>query len=107
MAGRPQNLSPDRALSLSDATFIDVRTPQEFSFDLGRIEGAVNVPLQDMVTVGFPEELLKAPHLVIVCRSGARSGQAAAMLAPHATGTVYNLTGGMAMWARLGLPMER
>jgi rhodanese-related sulfurtransferase len=107
MAGRPQNLTPDQALSLADATYVDVRTAQEFSFDIGRIEGAVNVPLQDMATSGFPAELLKAKHLVIVCRSGARSGQAAAMLAPHAEGTVYNLMGGMAMWARLGLPMER
>lgn len=107
MSGRPQNLSPDQALTLADATFVDVRTPQEYSFDIGRIEGSVNVPLQDIMTSGFPENLLAAPHLVLVCRSGARSGQAAAMLAPHAAGTVYNLMGGMTLWARLGLPMAR
>lgn len=105
MPGRPQDLAPDQLLSLDGAVVVDVRTPQEFSFDIGRIEGAVNVSLQDIMTSGFPEDLLAAQHLVLVCRSGGRSGQAAAMLAPHAKGTVYNLVGGMMMWARLGLPM--
>lgn len=105
MTKRPQDLAPEQLPALEGAVVVDVRTAQEFSFDIGRIEGSVNVPLQDIMARGFPQDLLAAEHLVLVCRSGGRSGQAAAMLAPHAKGTVYNLVGGMMMWARLGLPM--
>ena len=42
--------------------------------------------------------------MVTVCRSGARSARAAAMLARDGR-EVSNLAGGMRAWARAGLPV--
>ena len=45
-------------------------------------------------------------RLVIVCRSGARSGLAADAL--RASGfEAYNVDGGILAWERAGLPVER
>ncbi|MFI5066551.1 MAG: rhodanese-like domain-containing protein [Streptosporangiales bacterium] len=42
--------------------------------------------------------------MVTVCRSGARSARAAALLAREGR-EVVNLSGGMRAWARAGLPV--
>jgi rhodanese-related sulfurtransferase len=44
--------------------------------------------------------------VVTVCRSGARSARAAALLARQSH-EVSNLSGGMHAWARAGLPVAR
>ncbi len=45
--------------------------------------------------------------VVLVCRSGQRSGLAAEMLARHGFDRALNLVGGMQAWARAGLPTVR
>ena len=57
-----------------NATIIDVRMP--FEFQSGNVKGSINIPL-DEIEERFEEiEKLNQP-LVLICRSGNRSGMAA------------------------------
>lgn len=83
-----------RRLVEGGARLIDVRTAQEFAG--GHIEGAVNIPVQEldrrMAEVGP-----KDGTVVVYCRSGARSSQAASMLKNAGYASVHNL-GAMSRW---------
>ena len=58
---------------------VDVREPAEFAHGLGHIDGALLVPLGELQA--RLDELPRDRPLVAVCRSGARSARATAMLA--------------------------
>jgi rhodanese-related sulfurtransferase len=45
--------------------------------------------------------------MVMICRSGNRSGRAAQALASIGFSRVMNLTGGMLAWNAAGLPIEK
>lgn len=57
-------------------TIIDVRTEQEF--EMGHLEGSINIPLQDLPSK--LEEVKQMENIVLCCASGARSGMAAQFL---------------------------
>ena len=59
------------------AIIIDVRTKGEFS--QGNFKGSVNVPL-DKINEGINAIKSKNKSVIIVCKSGMRSGQAASVL---------------------------
>jgi len=81
---------------------VDVREPEEFAHGLGHIEGALLVPLgQLQARLG---ELPRDRPVVTVCRSGARSARAAAMLGKAGFADVANLNGGMLRWRAEGHP---
>ncbi|SHI51552.1 Rhodanese-like domain-containing protein [Tessaracoccus bendigoensis DSM 12906] len=63
---------------VDDAVMIDVRTPSEYA--QGHLEGAVNVDVSDQGFVAEVSELPKDGQYVLYCRSGNRSGQAAAAM---------------------------
>lgn len=82
---------------------LDVRRPEELRQDLGRIEGAQNVPLGDL-----RDRLSEVPQdkpVVTVCRSGRRSAQAMVILRQAGWTDVANLSGGMLRWNDLSLPL--
>lgn len=59
------------------ATLVDVRTPAEYQ--QGHVEGAINVPLQ---ALPGGASAIERDHVVVVyCRSGRRSAEAARILA--------------------------
>lgn len=73
----PQRPSVDhRALVRDGATLVDVRTPEEFQ--AGHVAGALNIPVQ--VIEARMAEIPKERPVVLYCRSGARSANAAQML---------------------------
>ena len=76
------------------ARLVDVRTPSEFAG--GHIDGAVNVPLQDLQSrlgdIGEP-----ARPVVVYCQSGMRSASAARLLKRSGFLAVYDL-GGIHRW---------
>jgi sulfur dioxygenase len=79
---------------------LDVRESEEFSHGLGHIQGALLVPLgQLQARLG---ELSRERPVVTVCRSGARSARAAAMLTKAGFADVANLSGGMLRWRAEG-----
>jgi sulfur-carrier protein adenylyltransferase/sulfurtransferase len=73
---------------------VDVREPHEYQ--ICRIEGSILIPLGDLpARVG---ELDPAVEVVMQCRSGVRSGKAAAFLRERGFRSVHNLTGGILAW---------
>jgi len=79
---------------------VDVREPAEFSGGLGHIAGARLLPLGELqARIG---ELSADRPVVTVCRSGARSARAAAMLLKAGITDVANLAGGMLRWRAEG-----
>ncbi|MCI0669926.1 MAG: rhodanese-like domain-containing protein [Myxococcaceae bacterium] len=87
-----------------DARRIDVREPAEFEGVLGRLPGAELVPLGALPHAAetWPRE---AP-LLLICRSGARSMNAARQLAVRGFTRLYNLDGGMLAVREMGLSVE-
>lgn len=85
------------------AVVVDVREAHELRE--GRIAGSRHIPLGRLQAhVG---ELLAAPEVIFVCRSGNRSAAATAALAKAGHPQAFNMAGGMNAWKRLGLPVER
>jgi len=78
---------------------LDVREDDEWA--AGRIDSARHIPLAELPARSG--ELDRAALIVAVCRSGHRSGQAAAYLS-NAGFTAHNMEGGMQRWAHEGLP---
>ena len=99
-------LTPEAAhAELDRFRIIDVREAHEFHGPLGFVEGAELVPLS---TVAEHAEKLAGPRpLLLVCRSGKRSGQACETLVEQGVRDVTNLDGGMIAWNRAELPVLR
>jgi hydroxyacylglutathione hydrolase len=86
-----------------EAVLVDVR--EESEWETGRIPTSIHMPLSQMRrrgSRGLPED----KQIVLVCRSGARSALAAAMLSEDDTSKAANLAGGVQAWVREGLPFE-
>ncbi len=82
-----------RQLVERGATLLDVRTPAEWSS--GHLEGATLVPVSELGA--RMSEVPRDRPVVVYCRSGARSAQAAAMLA--AAGYDVHDLGPMSAWS--------
>lgn len=80
---------------------IDVRRPDEFTGELGHVPNSTLIVLDTLPQ--RIDELPKDQDVVFVCRSGARSGQAAAFAQEQGFEKVFNMRGGMLLWNELGL----
>ncbi|MEU6536942.1 rhodanese-like domain-containing protein [Streptomyces sp. NPDC047000] len=84
------------------AVLLDVREPREWQ--AGHAPGAVHLSLSAIAAgAGLPPRA-RSRQLVVICRSGNRSRQAAELLAARGA-DVVDVTGGMHAWARAGLPV--
>lgn len=83
-----------RDLVQAGARLIDVRTAAEFAS--GHIAGAINIPVQDLER-RMSELDNKERPIVVYCRSGGRSGNAAGMLKNAGYVQVHDL-GAMTRW---------
>lgn len=83
---------------------VDVREPDEFRGPLGRVRGAVLIPLGELSRRAG--ELDKARPVVTVCRAGGRSAQATVILGNAGFDKVANLAGGILRWRAEGHPTE-
>lgn len=83
-------------LTTEKVQLVDVRTPQEFA---GRsAKGFKNIPLQQLQErIG---QLDPQRPIVVMCASGARSAQAARLLAKSGFTQVYNFSGGIAAYKK-------
>ncbi|MBP1157046.1 MULTISPECIES: rhodanese-like domain-containing protein [unclassified Paenibacillus] len=80
--------------NLDDVVFIDVR--EEHEFKSGYIEGMNNKPLSTLNETY--STLPKDKEIVIICRSGSRSMQAAELLKENGYEKLINVKGGMLNW---------
>lgn len=106
---REATVDADTLRALVDAgrapRLLDVRTPAEF--ETAHIPGACNVPL-DLLRE-HREELRRHldEEVVLICRSGARAGQAGRALAAAGLPHLRVLHGGMLAWERTPAPVRR
>ena len=106
MSDLPLTLTPTEAAALlagPDAPLlIDVR--EEGEWNEVRIPGAMLIPLSQFVA--RQDEIPVGRALIMQCRSGGRSGQAALALRTAGRTNVANLAGGITDWEAAGLPVE-
>jgi rhodanese-related sulfurtransferase len=88
----------------SSYSIIDVRHPDEFNAELGHIQGAEIMCLED----SFEEKLKKMDRnqrYLFVCRSGEKSARASRIAIALQFERVYDLAGGMLAWCeKFGKP---
>ncbi|MEZ5230640.1 MAG: rhodanese-like domain-containing protein [Acidimicrobiales bacterium] len=103
-------VSVDDALAIAenppaDLVILDVRTADEFAE--GHLEGAMMI---DFYAEDFAAQLGEldptVPYL-LYCRSGNRSGQAAAMMADLGFVDVADVDGGISAWTGKGFPVVK
>ena len=85
----------------SQVLLLDVRTPAEF--ELGTIEGAVNIPLDDL-----RERICEIPRnkkIVIFCAVGLRGYLAQRILMGRGYADVWNLSGGYQIYSLATMPV--
>lgn len=73
---------------------LDVRTPEELKGPLGKIDGAVNIPVDQLEERVAEVEKLKGKDIAVICRSGHRSKIAQGILDKHGI-KALNVLGGM------------
>jgi rhodanese-related sulfurtransferase len=82
----------------SDTYLLDVREPDEWA--AGHAPDAHHLPMMEV-----PARMAQVPtdtEVVVVCRSGGRSGQVVSYLMGNGWENVRNLDGGMQAWAAAG-----
>lgn len=83
----------------SSLIILDVRTPEELKGSLGKIEGVINIPLQQLKDRLHELQQYKNKEIAVICRSGNRSNTAAKILNENGF-NAYNVTGGMIEYRR-------
>ena len=92
-----QEISAEEAMQVwqeKTAVFIDVRTPEEYK--AGHVPGAVLIPLAELEQ--RLAEIPREPLVLLICRSGNRSGQANLILQQHGYRNTRSVSGGMNAW---------
>lgn len=110
-AARP-NPAGHRDVSVDQVTLpaagfrlVDVREPHEFTGELGHVAGATLVPLATVPAQAAGWN--KDEPVLLICRSGGRSANAAQFLTRAGFSKVMNLVGGMLAWNQAGRPVEK
>jgi rhodanese-related sulfurtransferase len=106
--GSPGSVSAREARDLlsrdSSVVILDVRTPEEFFGETGHLEGAVLIPVQELERRIDEIVPWKSRTIVVYCRSGRRSRNAATLLAREGYGAL-NLEGGIIEWLNQKYPV--
>src|SRR5574340_192987 len=88
-----------------NALVLDVREDSEYQ--LGHILNSTLIPLGKLnERIGELEKYKELP-IVVVCRSGNRSGTACTLLGKRGFTQAYNLAGGVTAWQKASLPLEK
>ncbi len=78
-------------------TVLDIREPHELKISV--LPDILHIPMAELTDRIEELEAKKADEIVVVCRAGNRSSVIAEFLRENGFSRVYNLTGGMNMWA--------
>jgi sulfur dioxygenase len=93
------------AANLKRASILDVREDDEMMGPLGHIDGVAHIRLAEIVRARHAFD--RHQPLIVVCRSGGRSGKAAVLLESLGFTRVASMAGGMLDWNTAGLPVVR
>jgi glyoxylase-like metal-dependent hydrolase (beta-lactamase superfamily II)/rhodanese-related sulfurtransferase len=86
----------------AEVSVVDVRSPSECTGELGHLDGAQIIPLDELRARAA--EVPGDRPVVVVCQTGKRSALGAAILRKAGLARVANVAGGMVRWRELGLP---
>lgn len=106
-----RNIDFKQAMEMIDSpeppVIVDVRTPGEYNNELGHIHGSLLIPMQETEDSMGVYEGFRGKRIILVCRTGRRSGIVAGELVKRGFKDVYNLSGGMTGWNEKGGKVER
>ena len=88
-----------------NALLLDVR--EEGEYQLGHILNSTLIPLGQLNGRVNELEKYKERPIVVICRSGNRSGSACMTLGKHGFAQIYNLAGGITAWQKANLPVKK
>jgi rhodanese-related sulfurtransferase len=91
------------ALQSQGALLIDVREPDEYA--QGHAPGSTLIPLGQLEQRLGELKGAKDKTVVLICRSGNRSGTAQRILEKAGFSKTVNVAGGMNAWTKAGLPV--
>lgn len=86
---------------------LDVRTMEEYTGELGHIDGALLIPVQELKERVGEIEKYKDKKVIVVCHSGVRSRKASDLLLQKGFKKVYNIADGMVGWDSQKYPVKR
>lgn len=116
LVGEVPTITPSEVLNhKNNLRLIDVRRAEEYTGELGHIEGAKlktlgadldaylaellsSVPTSSVQNSSVQTQNLPKPAIVFICRSGARSANATMQALALGFSEVYNMEGGMIRW---------
>ena len=98
----PREISIEEAVTKRDAGafILDVRQPEEW--DEFHVPDSTLIPLGELAS--RVDELPKNQEIVVVCRSGNRSGQGRDILLEAGFTQVTSMAGGLTQWRAAGYP---
>lgn len=88
--------SKDLINDMEDLLILDVRTKGEF--DAGHIEGAIQIPVDELEDRINELEEYRGNPILVYCRSGNRSSQAVNILLNNEFGEIYHMNEGFMNW---------
>jgi len=104
-------ISPGQLMQLLETDqnilLVDVRTEGEFTGKLGHINNSILRPIQQIDEWKSEFDWKDYDKVIMICRSGNRSGVATNTLKSEGVKNVYNLQGGMRAWNKEGLPVVK
>lgn len=101
-----EELGPFQATQLinhEEAVVVDVREDNEFAG--GHIINSLHIPMSGLKDKLKRLEKYREHPIILSCRSGSRSLQAASTLKKQGFQRVYNLKGGVLAWQNANLPL--
>ncbi len=100
------SVGPQKAVMLINrqgAVVVDVREKKEF--DTGHIVDSINIPLAKLKQRLSELRKHKEKPVVVVCKLGQHSGDAAKTLQESGYAEVFRLSGGLTEWKAQSLPL--
>ncbi len=100
----PQTVASRQAAG-EDLVLLDVRSPEEFTGELGHVPGARNIPVDKLGSrLDELADAAKKP-VALFCKTDRRSAKAADLLTRNGFADVHVVRGGMTAWRQAGLPV--
>ena len=90
------NTLKERLAAGEQLVLLDVRQPEEYA--AGHISGSVLIPLGELPGRLAEIEQHRDAEIIVICRSGNRSGQACMFLEMQGFAHPTNMRGGMLAW---------
>ena len=103
-AGIPEIRPEWVARHLDELYILDVRQTVEFEGELGHVNGAHLIPLDELRE--RIDEIPRDQPIVSICQSGKRSAMAVQILLREGFQDVANVSGGLIQWSRFALPIS-